>query len=102
MRWLNSRQRKRAVQNALAHADSPDSPAASTVGKHAEAFGHAHGPAPDAHTDFSSPQAHFDVSILEAGIIFHSIMIGVSLGASGGSQWKPLFIAVVFHQMFGA
>lgn len=57
--------------------------------------------------------------LLEAGIIFHSIMIGVSLGASGGAQWRPLFIgsslsfsfpllklnssslpAIVFHQMF--
>jgi len=27
-------------------------------------------------------------------------MIGVSLGASGGSQWVPLFIAIVFHQLF--
>jgi zinc transporter 1/2/3 len=27
-------------------------------------------------------------------------MIGVSLGASGGEQWKPLFIAIIFHQMF--
>lgn len=82
-------------------ADSPDSPAPSTVEKHTQPFGHSHGPAPNPHTDYSSPQAHFDVSILEAGIIFHSIMIGVSLGASGGSQWRPLFIAIVFHQMFG-
>lgn len=27
-------------------------------------------------------------------------MIGVSLGASGGDQWRPLFIAIVFHQFF--
>ena len=27
-------------------------------------------------------------------------MIGVSLGASGGDQWIPLFIAIVFHQLF--
>ena len=27
-------------------------------------------------------------------------MIGVSLGASGGDQWQPLFIAVIFHQLF--
>lgn len=75
-------------------------PASRSDGKHAEAFGHSHGPAPDEGTDFASPQAHFDVLILEAGIIFHSIMIGVSLGTSGGSQWRPLFIAIIFHQLF--
>jgi hypothetical protein len=26
-------------------------------------------------------------------------MIGVTLGTSGGDQWQPLFIAVVFHQV---
>lgn len=86
-------------------------------------MGHSHGPGREVEaTDYSSPQAHFDVIILEAGIIFHSyvanslqsgcardcadrqadsrIMIGVSLGASGGDQWIPLFIAIVFHQLF--
>ncbi|GAA5822026.1 hypothetical protein JCM11491_004729, partial [Sporobolomyces phaffii] len=63
-------------------------------------LGHCHGPAREIETDYSSTQAHFDVLILEAGIIFHSIMIGVSLGASGGDQWIPLFIAIVFHQLF--
>lgn len=63
-------------------------------------LGHSHGPARELPTDYSSTQAHFDVLILEAGIIFHSIMIGVSLGASGGDQWIPLFIAIVFHQLF--
>ncbi|KAL0575218.1 hypothetical protein V5O48_006757 [Marasmius crinis-equi] len=29
-----------------------------------------------------------------------SIMIGVSLGATGGSEWIPLLCAIVFHQMF--
>ncbi|EJD48603.1 Zip-domain-containing protein [Auricularia subglabra TFB-10046 SS5] len=50
--------------------------------------------------DYVWPQAHFDVYLLEAGIIFHSIMIGVSLGATGGEQWMPLFIAIIFHQFF--
>lgn len=67
---------------------------------HQHDLGHCHGPAREIATDYSSAQAHFDVLILEAGIIFHSIMIGVSLGASGGDQWIPLFIAIVFHQLF--
>ena len=63
-------------------------------------LGHCYGPARKTATDYSSAQAHFDVFILEAGIVFHSIMIGVSLGASGGDQWIPVFIAIVFHQLF--
>ncbi|ORY80689.1 Zinc/iron permease [Leucosporidium creatinivorum] len=103
MRWLNARSAKRVARNAAANADGPQdspSPPSSSDGKHAEAFGHSHGPLPEVGMDMASPQAHFDVQILEAGIIFHSIMIGVSLGASGGSQWTPLFCAIVFHQLF--
>ncbi|GAA6034480.1 hypothetical protein JCM8097_005350 [Rhodosporidiobolus ruineniae] len=100
MRWLKTRTANREHASAAASADGPQSSPSPSVNKHAEAFGHSHGPAPNEHTDFASPQAHFDVLILEAGIIFHSIMIGVSLGASGGSQWTPLFIAIVFHQLF--
>lgn len=35
---------------------------------------------------------------LEAGIIFHSVIIGVTLGAASGEGWVPLLIAIVFHQ----
>ncbi|GAA5934126.1 hypothetical protein JCM3775_002881 [Rhodotorula graminis] len=96
MRWLRSR-----------GPASPVSPAATLKEEESEEgekrtsdLGHCHGPSRLVETDYASPQAHFDVLILEAGIIFHSIMIGCSLGASGGSQWIPLFIAVVFHQLF--
>ncbi|GAA5916755.1 hypothetical protein JCM6882_003047 [Rhodosporidiobolus microsporus] len=107
MRWLKARGDQRSSAAAAANADGPSSASSDSqsVEKAAHAhppqdFGHNHGPAPNEHTDFASPQAHFDVTILEAGIIFHSIMIGVSLGASGGSQWVPLFCAIIFHQMF--
>ncbi|PWN52432.1 Zinc/iron permease, partial [Violaceomyces palustris] len=42
----------------------------------------------------------WDVFALEAGIIFHSILIGVTLGASSGSGWVALLIAITFHQFF--
>ncbi|GAA5824440.1 hypothetical protein JCM11251_000422 [Rhodosporidiobolus azoricus] len=130
MRWLKARGDQRAAAAAAAGADGPSSASSHDSFVHpfdedeaattprlpevarrysgekaahqapAPNFGHNHGPAPNEHTDFASPQAHFDVTILEAGIIFHSIMIGVSLGASGGSQWVPLFCAIIFHQMF--
>ncbi|GAA6012208.1 hypothetical protein JCM11491_001786 [Sporobolomyces phaffii] len=103
MRWLRSRGERRLAANAASNGDGPSGSidSSSDVGKERPSdLGHCHGPAREIETDYSSTQAHFDVLILEAGIIFHSIMIGVSLGASGGDQWIPLFIAIVFHQLF--
>ncbi|KAK8107612.1 uncharacterized protein PG998_009625 [Apiospora kogelbergensis] len=40
------------------------------------------------------------VLILEAGIIFHSILIGLTLVVAGDSFFVTLFIVVLFHQMF--
>lgn len=42
----------------------------------------------------------WQVMLLEAGIIFHSIMIGVTLGADSGDSWTTLLIVIVFHQFF--
>jgi solute carrier family 39 (zinc transporter), member 1/2/3 len=39
--------------------------------------------------------------ILEAGILFHSIIIGLSLGVTGDFQtFKTLLMAICFHQFF--
>ncbi|KAH7100283.1 Zip-domain-containing protein [Auriculariales sp. MPI-PUGE-AT-0066] len=55
--------------------------------------GHVHG------TDsIDHLQARTELWLLEAGIIFHSVMIGVMLGATGGTPWVPLLCAIVFHQ----
>lgn len=40
------------------------------------------------------------VLILEAGIIFHSILIGLTLVVAGDSFFITLFIVILFHQMF--
>lgn len=60
-------------------------------------------------------EQNHQVLLLEAGIIFHSIMIGVTLvgqdavacvskltkqGAGSGPGWVTLFIVIIFHQMF--
>ncbi|CUM67356.1 uncharacterized protein PRCAT00005049001 [Priceomyces carsonii] len=37
--------------------------------------------------------------ILEFGIVFHSVMIGINLGALG-AEFKTLYIVLVFHQSF--
>ena len=39
------------------------------------------------------------VLILEFGVIFHSVFVGLSLAVSG-DEFNTLFIVLVFHQMF--
>lgn len=50
-----------------------------------------HGPLP---TDALS------VFVLEAGILFHSILIGITLVVAGDSVFVTLFIVIMFHQIF--
>ncbi|KAF4921914.1 Zinc transporter 3 [Colletotrichum viniferum] len=40
------------------------------------------------------------VLILECGIIFHSIIIGITLVVAGDSFFLTLFVVILFHQMF--
>ncbi|CDR99237.1 hypothetical protein [Sporisorium scitamineum] len=44
--------------------------------------------------------AEWDVVAIEAGIIFHSILIGVTLGVATGSGFVALLMAITFHQLF--
>ncbi|KAM0753683.1 ZIP zinc/iron transport family [Meredithblackwellia eburnea MCA 4105] len=97
MRWLKGRGANRASAEDLQAADDIG---CGEQKKLPELLGHSHGPVATANHEMASSQARCDVMLLEAGIIFHSIIIGVSLGASGGDQWIPLFIAIVFHQAF--
>ncbi|CCG84037.1 protein of unknown function [Taphrina deformans PYCC 5710] len=38
--------------------------------------------------------------ILEFGVIFHSIIIGLNLAVSGWDDFKVLYIVIIFHQSF--
>lgn len=38
-------------------------------------------------------------SILEAGIIWHSVFIGLNFGVAG-EEWSTLYIVLMFHQAF--
>ncbi|KAF5521803.1 Zinc transporter 3 [Colletotrichum aenigma] len=40
------------------------------------------------------------VLVLECGIIFHSIIIGITLVVAGDSFFLTLFVVILFHQMF--
>ncbi|SJX63352.1 related to ZRT2-Zinc transporter II [Sporisorium reilianum f. sp. reilianum] len=44
--------------------------------------------------------AEWDVIAIEAGIIFHSILIGVMLGVATGAGFVALLITITFHQLF--
>ncbi|KAI8595440.1 Zinc/iron permease [Dissophora ornata] len=45
-------------------------------------------------------QRKISTYILEAGVAFHSVIIGVSLGVSSGTEFMGLLIALAFHQFF--
>ncbi|KAM5472050.1 high-affinity Zn(2+) transporter zrt1 [Microsporum ferrugineum] len=46
------------------------------------------------------PDDKLSVFLMEAGIVFHSVILGVTLVVSGDSGYTPLFIVIIFHQMF--
>ncbi|KAH8885363.1 zinc/iron transporter protein [Thozetella sp. PMI_491] len=48
----------------------------------------------------SSTDAVTNVLVLEAGIVFHSLLIGLTLVVAGDSFFITLFVVILFHQMF--
>lgn len=56
----------------------------------------------DHHLPSSSVSAntYLNVLVMEAGIIFHSILIGLTLVVAADSYYITLFIVIVFHQFF--
>ncbi|CAL1402513.1 unnamed protein product [Linum trigynum] len=65
--------------------------------------GHAHGSAfgPEDSEDSHHFRHRIVSQVLEMGIVVHSVIIGVSLGASGSTRTiKPLVAALTFHQFF--
>ncbi|KAF8030704.1 hypothetical protein BT93_D0017 [Corymbia citriodora subsp. variegata] len=62
--------------------------------------GHAHGSAHD-HKSSQLTRHRIISQVLELGVVVHSVIIGVSLGASGSPRTiKPLVAALTFHQLF--
>lgn len=47
-------------------------------------------------------KAVMQCALLELGILFHSVFIGMALSVSTGSDFVVLFIAIVFHRTFPA
>ncbi|KAL2063756.1 hypothetical protein VTL71DRAFT_5561 [Oculimacula yallundae] len=72
------------------HANHP-APAAQDTS--IAALGHAH-------SSGMHPDSHFSVAVMESGIVFHSILIGITLNVTPNSYFTTLFIVIIFHQMF--
>ncbi|KAK0115635.1 hypothetical protein ONS95_000094 [Cadophora gregata] len=53
-----------------------------------------------AHSNNMHPDSHFSVAVMESGIVFHSILIGITLNVTPNSYYTTLFIVILFHQMF--
>lgn len=51
-------------------------------------------------TNVHPGQEKLAVTVMETGIIFHSLLIGLTLVVSGDSFFKTLFVVIVFHQAF--
>jgi solute carrier family 39 (zinc transporter), member 1/2/3 len=66
-------------------------------------FGHHHmiPPPMEGEVDASTAATQkLGVLVLEAGIIFHSVFIGLTLAVSTGSNFISLFITIIFHRSF--
>lgn len=59
-------------------------------------LGHNHG----SPFDPTNPNSKVSVLVMEVGIIFHSILIGLTLVVAGDSFYRTLLVVIVFHQFF--
>ncbi|KAL7779591.1 hypothetical protein CFE70_009095 [Pyrenophora teres f. teres 0-1] len=93
-RYHEDRQNANAIH--LADEASKEDQNGSTVKHDQESGEHTHILTPDQ----LHRKAIMQVFLLEMGILFHSIFIGMSLAVSVGSDFTVLLIAIVFHQTF--
>ncbi|KAG6008633.1 hypothetical protein E4U21_004273 [Claviceps maximensis] len=63
-----------------------------------EELKHLAGDSEDIHQAFRSQIVAF--LVLEFGVIFHSVIIGLNLGVAGGDDFNALYPVLVFHQSF--
>ncbi|KAI3438305.1 hypothetical protein D9Q98_000739 [Chlorella vulgaris] len=52
------------------------------------------------HEHKHDPSQILGIYLMETGIIFHSVLIGITLGVTGGSAFTTLLVALSFHQFF--
>lgn len=102
-RFVQWRQNKRVGSSSEVPAGNDDkstgtsaSPTPENEFMRSHGLLHAHG-----HVHTATPmEEKINVMNLEAGIIFHSILIGITLVVASDSFFITLFIVILFHQMF--
>lgn len=103
-RFVQWRQNKRVGSSPEITPATGDDKSANTSSSAApnNEFMRSHG-LPHAHGPMHAPtpmEEKINVMNLEAGIIFHSILIGITLVVAGDSFFITLFVVILFHQMF--
>ncbi|KAF2436936.1 Zip-domain-containing protein [Tothia fuscella] len=88
VRWRQSK-RTPVISEAVAVADNASSKEISAPTSHGH---HGFG-------NLKEPN-RLSVVVLEAGLIFHSVLIGVTLVVSGDTFFLTLFAVIFFHQIF--
>ncbi|CAO2654035.1 Nn.00g107680.m01.CDS01 [Neocucurbitaria sp. VM-36] len=103
-RFVQWRQNKRVESSTeIADASDDDKSGATSASStpqnefnRSHGVAHAHGPVRNA----TPTEEKLNVLNLEAGIIFHSILIGITLVVASDTFFTTLFIVILFHQMF--
>jgi len=54
---------------------------------------------PDREEEVTAQTEKLGVGLLEAGIIFHSVFIGLTLAISTGTEFYSLWVTIIFHRM---
>lgn len=103
-RFVQWRQKKHAGSDSEVRGTPTDGSdkavSASTTPDNELNRSHGHSHAHGAMHSVTPMEEKINVMNLEAGIIFHSILIGITLVVAGDSFFITLFIVIVFHQMF--
>lgn len=86
------------IENAAATVDEEAPTAVNDGEKVCEV--HGHGCRPLLAAGPRDPSAVVGIYLLELGIVIHSVLIGIALGVSSGSEFVTLLIALSFHQAF--
>ncbi|EME89571.1 uncharacterized protein MYCFIDRAFT_160766 [Pseudocercospora fijiensis CIRAD86] len=80
------------IDNNAADKGSPSGASSDEAHRHMLlAVDHHHG---------GGANTKLSVSVMEAGILFHSILIGLTLVVAGDSFYRTLLVVIVFHQFF--
>ncbi|KAJ4850711.1 hypothetical protein Tsubulata_005619 [Turnera subulata] len=109
--YSNTHLKKEAASAVHGDSNKVDAENATHEGHHDEghahlhvhgSHGHSHGPVVDGSgSDQLLLRHRILTQVLELGIVVHSVIIGISLGASESpSTVRPLVAAITFHQFF--